>query len=259
MPNFSIIFNNEKPDSSNISKQISDIITKNGSNCTIGTVTPDCDFIISVGGDGTLLSTARAYAPRNIPILGVNTGRLGFMTGLENDELPHLIDIIHGDYETSNRIMLVTDFLEGSDSRALNDIVISRTLPRIMHIKVFLDDELLKEYSADGVIISTPTGSTAYSLSAGGPLIDPTLDVIAITPICAHSLNSRSIIVPSHRGIKISIDQPEQHKAYVAVDGQVFAPINNDKPISIHKSSYSAKIISTKKSWFYSTLREKIT
>lgn len=170
----------------------------------------DLDFIISLGGDGTLLGTAREIAKYGIPILGVNIGNLGFLTEVESSEFEYAINRIKNkQYRIEERMMLNCSVKRGEKEKSflcLNDTVLSKgTLARMVNYDIYIDNMFYSSFTADGVIVSTPTGSTAYSLSAGGPIIFPTLKLISITPICPHSLGMRTIVVDSKSKINIYI------------------------------------------------------
>ncbi|MDR1100815.1 MAG: NAD(+)/NADH kinase, partial [Clostridiales bacterium] len=159
----------------------------------------ECDMVIAMGGDGTILSCSREIAALNLPILGLNLGNLGFLAELEREDFDVLESVAGGSYEISERMMLEIA-MNGISQIALNDAVISRgAISRIIKISVFSDDELINSYMADGLIISTPTGSTAYSLSAGGPIVEPSMELMVVTPICPHGTGARSIILPPER------------------------------------------------------------
>ncbi|GHV16258.1 hypothetical protein FACS189425_00200 [Clostridia bacterium] len=223
-----------------------------------GDVPDHAEMIIVLGGDGTILSCARKYASTGIPILGLNLGRLGFLAELEREDLDVLKLVVEGNYDVSKRMMLDVSH-NGQKFTALNDIVVSRgSFSRIMNINIFLDDKFANSYTADGLIISTPTGSTAYSLSAGGPIVEPSMELMIITPICPHDLTSRSIIVPPERSISITIENPEEHEATLTIDGQQMQKICNDTNILINKSAISANLIRSPKHSFYDTLRRKL-
>ncbi|MCL2013555.1 MAG: NAD(+)/NADH kinase [Oscillospiraceae bacterium] len=207
----------------------------------------ECDIIIAIGGDGTIIHAAHHAMTADKPVIGINTGRLGFLAGLEpaqpaqSDCLKALVD---GDYTVTPRMML--NFTHnGKSLNALNDIVISRmSLPKILDITIHCDDRLVGNYRADGIIFSTPTGSTAYALSAGGPIIDPLLDVLAMTPICPHSLLSRSVLFHSEKKLAVSVKCPKGGKIYASLDGGKSIAVEPAEQMIIKKSTQSAKFIS---------------
>jgi len=182
------------------------------------------DLVIVLGGDGTLLNAARHVAPNNIPILGINLGHLGFLVELEKNNLEQFFEkLFFGDYTIDKRMMIEASLVrEGKKIEsfiALNDIVVTRgAFSRLINLKVFVDEQFVDLYSADGIIAATPTGSTAYSLSAGGPIVDPDMNVIVLTPICPHALYSRSIIIPENKVISVHIEKPFSDDAMVTMD-----------------------------------------
>ncbi|NMB34451.1 MAG: NAD(+)/NADH kinase [Clostridium sp.] len=185
-----------------------------------------CDIMVCLGGDGTFLKSARMILKDHKPLLGVNLGRLGFLADIDKDDIDSAIKkLVEGQYRIDQRMMLETSIVRNNEVVArdivLNDVVVSRgAISRIIHLKTCINDMFMDIYPGDGLIISTPTGSTAYSLSAGGPLVEPDVDLIIVTPICPHLLYSRSFITTGDRIIKVSIDEEPEHEAMVTVDGQ---------------------------------------
>ncbi|MBE3579570.1 MAG: NAD(+)/NADH kinase [Caldanaerobacter subterraneus] len=222
------------------------------------------DFLIALGGDGTILNVARLCAPFGTPILAVNLGHLGFLTEIDASELfPSLEKIYKGEYAIEKRMMLeanvVKNDMEVINFRALNDIVITRgAFSRMARIKAYVNDNYVDTYLADGVIVSTPTGSTAYSLSAGGPIVYPTVEVIIITPICPHTLYSRSIVVSPDDVIRLEITE-ENQDLMITTDGQQGYKIDYRDVIYIKKSNEYTNLIKVKNSNFFDLLRDKLT
>lgn len=222
----------------------------------------DFDVIIVLGGDGTILSTARVLCKYDIPILGVNTGHLGFLTEVEMDEVSFAIkSLFNGEYSVENRIMLkctLNDNL-GKNYYALNDVVISKgILARILTYEILIDEKHYMEFTADGVIISTPTGSTAYSLSAGGPIIYPTLKLISITPICPHSLGFRTIVIDSSSNICIIIKK-KYESVFLTLDGQESVKLSDTDKVNVSDSIFQCKLIKLNNYDYFDILRKKIT
>ena len=222
----------------------------------------DTDFIISIGGDGTLLSAAQAVMRSPIPILGINLGSLGFLTSLERDWRTGLSDIIKGHYHIEERMVLNCrlEFPDGSEETlwALNDVVIERAdIFNLLPLEVRVGDELLNRYLSDGLILSTPTGSTAYALSAGGPIIDPSLDAILITPISAHTLSVRPVVLKGDKNIYIKLSTPDS-KASLHIDGKNTREIDFNLRIRIRPSSYRIQLVVTPDNTFYEKLRKKL-
>lgn len=219
------------------------------------------DIIMVLGGDGTLLGTARNYAHKiECPILGINIGNLGFISSIELSELDLALESIsNGKYDIEERIM-IKSLINGQEfdgNRALNDIVIARgTLSRMTKYDVYVNNEKYTSFNGDGIIVSTPVGSTAYSLSAGGPLISPDLNLISIVPICSHNLNSKPLIV--NENSEITIIPAIEEKIYLTIDGQKSLKLKNDDEIKIKKSEVIFKVISFKEKKYFEILRKKI-
>lgn len=200
----------------------------------------NADLIIVFGGDGTILSNAREASVFGTPILGVNMGHLGFMTDVEvNDTFNALEKLINENYTIENRMMLKIDIISTKDKTikntfyCLNEVGISRgTLSKMLTLKIYINNEHFDSYHADGLLISTPTGSTAYSLSAGGPIINPKINAILITPLCPHSLSARSLVVSENEVIETHIIN-SYHDAYVTIDGQIGYSIEPDDAIVV--------------------------
>lgn len=221
------------------------------------------DCMLVLGGDGTLLRSARFLAGYDVPILGVNLGRLGFLTEIEVGEVyVYLEELIKGRYSIEERSMLFARVMRDEkcigESFALNDLVINKgSFARLITLEVFLEKEYISSYSADGIIISTPTGSTAYSLSAGGPLVYPQLDVNIITPICPHSFYSRPIVIPSNQTVKVHV-RAVKADAKLTVDGQCGFQLEDKDQIWINKSDYVTKLIKIKGRSFFEILSQKL-
>lgn len=222
----------------------------------------DTDFIISIGGDGTLLSAAQAVMRAPIPILGINLGSLGFLTSLERDWRVGLSHILKSHYRIEERMVLNCrlEFEDGTEETlwALNDAVIERAdVFNLLALEVRVGDQLLNHYLADGLIISTPTGSTAYALSAGGPIIEPSLDAILITPISPHTLSVRPIVLTGEENIYIKLSNEDAH-AHLHMDGKNTRLIDSSLRIRIRPSSYRIQLVVTPDNTFYEKLRKKL-
>lgn len=220
------------------------------------------DFIISLGGDGTFLRTARMVVEYNIPILGVNIGNLGFLTSVEISNFEYALKCIrNNEYSIEKRKMLQCSLSENDSQHKyllLNDAVIAKgTLARMIEFDIYVDNCFYTSYTADGVIVSTPTGSTAYSLSAGGPIIYPTLELITITPICPHYLGMRTVVFDGSSKIKILIKKRHE-SIFLTVDGQESVELNNSQSIFIQSSNYDCNIIKLKGYDYFKVLRKKI-
>jgi NAD+ kinase len=220
------------------------------------------DVILSLGGDGTLIGAARNAAVYGKPIMGINLGHLGFLSELEKDDLSGLNSLISGNYTVDERMMLncrVTD-IDGNEYEfdCLNDIIISRgSYPRMIDFELKVGNETVEKYMADGMIVSTSTGSTAYSLSAGGPIVEPNVELIITTPICPHSFKNKSIIFGSDRELEVVINKKYNKKAFVSADGQTSVEIDGN--VYIKKSDYVTRLLRISNKGFYSILKDKLT
>jgi len=221
------------------------------------------DLIMVLGGDGTLISVARQVGDLRIPILGINLGSLGFLTEVTLDELyPVLEEVIHGQYSVSQRIMLEAKVLrEGKPAgrfRVLNDVVINKgTLARIIDMKAFVNDDYLTTFRADGLIISTPTGSTAYNLAAGGPIVYPGLQCLVVSPICPHMLTNRPIIVSDNATVRIEVRSHDEEVMFTA-DGQVGMPLRGGDVVEIRKSPSCTLLVKSPTKNYFEVLRTKL-
>ena len=220
------------------------------------------DFILALGGDGTILSLARAVAQRNTPILGVHLGKLGFLSEVTIDKMfKRLNQVISGEYQVQKRMVLkglVKCHEEDKVFYALNDLVVDRgASSRLLSYLLKSNDHMVAKYQADGLIISTPTGSTAYSLSAGGPVVDPTVSSIIVSPICPHSLTFRPIVLSGDSRLSIEFSNKED-QASLAVDGQITELLDCNSKIIVEKGEYSIHLITFLDSSYFKTLRVKM-
>lgn len=222
------------------------------------------DIITCLGGDGTFLSVARKIYRRDVPILGINLGNLGFLAEVDRNEMNTAVArILQGDYTVENRMTLETVITRGETvigmDVALNDIVVSRgALSRILHIKTYINNVFVDSFPGDGLIVASPTGSTAYSLSAGGPIVEPDIDLMIVTPICPHILYSRSFITAGDRTVKAFVDEKYEHTAMVTVDGQEGYEVRGGDIIEVRKAPYSVKLVKLGTRNFFNILRSKI-
>ena len=227
-------------------------------------VLSNSELVISLGGDGTFLKVARQALDKDMPLLGINLGSLGFLTEIDKNEITTAVGhIIKDEFEIENRMMLEATIMRNGNviakDTALNDIVISRgAISRILHLKMYMNNAFADTFPGDGLIISSPTGSTGYSLSAGGPIVEPDIDLIIVTPICPHILYSRSFITSGSGNIKVVVDEDYFHTAMVTVDGQEGYEIIGGDNIYIKKSDYLVKIIRISPRNFFNVLRTKI-
>lgn len=223
---------------------------------------PNAEMLICFGGDGTILHTAKAAARKGLPILGVNIGTMGFMAELETSELDMLARVATGDYTVDSRMMLDVTIQRDRDiiyhDICLNDVAITKgTVARIVHLEVKCDDVSAMECGGDGIIIATPTGSTAYSLSAGGPIVEPDARNIIITPVCAHDMISRSMVVSDKRKLTVQMIQNVRRNAYLSVDGGKAIRMNMGDTAIIKKSNLETKLVRLNERSFYEVLNTK--
>lgn len=223
----------------------------------------DIDLLVVLGGDGTLLGIARSLNESfNAPVLGINIGNLGFLSSMDISDIDNALKkLSEGKYKVVNRMMLNCK-VESNEAReelkALNDVVLARgTLSRMVKFTIFVDDKIYSTFKGDGLIIATPTGSTAYSFSAGGPFIYPDLELITITPICPHTKSMQTIVLKGDSIIKIYADH-EEEKTYLTVDGQKAIKVNHETSISISKNEKSVKLLLFDDYDYFKVLRNKI-
>jgi NAD+ kinase len=221
------------------------------------------ELLIVLGGDGTLLAAARQFAEREVPILAVNLGGMGFLTSVTLDEAFPLLEIVFaGKHRLSPRMMLHAELLRGGkvarQQLALNDAVVARAaMSRILDFDVFVDGGFLARYRADGLIVSTPTGSTAYSLAAGGPILVPVLQAFLLTPICPHMLTNRPLVLPDTVKIELDFSALEE-PAYLTLDGQVGVELQRADRITITKSASRVMLVRPQEKTFFKVLRSKL-
>jgi NAD+ kinase len=223
------------------------------------TAPTDIHLMISMGGDGAILKRTHQYHGIQAPILGINLGHLGFMADIPLSEIEEsLTDLINGEYTIQNRLILEGETTQGEKSYAINDIVIHRGHnPSLIELSIHVDDLYLNTFQADGLIISTPNGSTAYSLAAGGPILVPSLEAIVITPISPHTISNRPIVLSSTQ--KIEVKYLSHHKPVeVVTDGVDHSMLKTHETVRIHRSLKNFKLINLTKKDFFSTLRTKL-
>ncbi len=222
-----------------------------------------CDIMIAIGGDGTIIHAAHFAAEHDKPILGINAGRLGFLAGLEKEELSLLENLFTGKFTTDKRMMLKVRRYEGdelvSEHYCLNDCTIGRGVSlRLCEIVAKCDGRKINDYFADGLIVATPTGSTAYSLSAGGPVVDTAIESLILTPICTHSLFSRSMIFKPDSKISVSVKNPEVCLPIYSCDGEIGITMTQNTRIEIEKAQRCTKIIRIKSDAFTDIFSQKL-
>ncbi len=221
-----------------------------------------CDVAITVGGDGTIIHAAKYAAPCKKPIIGVNVGRLGFAADVEADEIGQLTRLLSGDYYSEMRMLLDIAVVKNNKSKhylAVNDAVMAHgQLSKIVDFQLSLDDEIISKYRADGLLFSTPTGSTAYSLSAGGPILAPQMECILMTPVCPHSLFSRSVLFDGKSELSVMVKIPLGCSCVLTIDGEENINICDSDKVIIRKSSQRLELLSIHKRNFYKRLNEKL-
>lgn len=236
--------------------------------CAIETVAGEelagrVDLIIVLGGDGTMIATARMLGDREVPVLGINYGSLGYLAEFRMEEMfPALEGILEGNYKIDSRVMLSAElFRNGKQmmhTRVLNDVVINKSaLARIIEIEASLNNQFVNSFRADGLIVSTPTGSTAYNLSAGGPVIYPSMNAVVITPICPFTLSNRPIVVPDDAVIELRLKTPQEDVA-LTLDGQVGFPLEVEDRILIKKSLTAFHLVQPMNRNYFDVLRDKL-
>jgi NAD+ kinase len=222
-----------------------------------------CGLVVVLGGDGTLLSAARAIGRREIPLFAVNLGGLGFLTAITIDELyPELERAFRGEHRIAKRKLLNVEVTrQGAPAgafEALNDAVLAKhELARMIDLEAFVDEQFVCAYKADGLIVSTPTGSTAYSLSAGGPIVFPSVPAICLTPICPHTLTNRPVLVPETSLIRVVSRSPGE-SVYLTIDGQVGLSIREGDEVKCRSSDYALRLVRPPRMKFFDVLRAKL-
>ena len=223
-----------------------------------------CDLIVVVGGDGSLLKAARAIADNNIPIIGINRGQLGFLADINPHELEQtLTPILNGEYYEEQRTLLCAQIVQNkqltSMHLALNDVVLHHgDIARLIEFEIYINDQFVVDHRADGLITSTPTGSTAYSLSGGGPIVYPTLDVITLMPMFPHTLSARPIVVHKNSKIRLVITPSNRIDAKISCDGQTHLSLTANDEVHIQAHNNSLRLLHPKSYNYFAVLREKL-
>ena len=222
-------------------------------------VSGSADLYIILGGDGSIMRASHNAAKQGIPILSINLGRMGYMAELEKDEL-HLVDsYFSGNYHIEERMMLSVITPDGNEHIALNDAVLSNgSVAKMVSFSLYSNGQYLSRYNADGIIISTPTGSTAYSMSAGGPVVDPSVECLIATPVCPHSLNSRPVIFSGRTELEIKNETDRDIPMYITVDGGDNLEICYGESVTIKRSDITTKLVRIKDECFYRILGKKM-
>lgn len=274
MEHFLIVTNDGKDADGRVTAKVRQLLTDAGKTCVLCEKDGDkkiirekipekIDCAVVIGGDGSLIEVARFLHGRNIPVLGINMGTLGYLTEVEVNHIEDAFaQILEGDYTLEDQMMLEGTLQDGRKDISLNDIVVSRkTEIRLIHFRIYVNGELLNTYEADGVIISTPTGSTAYNLSAGGPIVEPTASMIVITPICPHALNTSSIVLSAEDEIVIEIAEGRHdavEEAMVAFDGADTLPLVTGDRVTIRRAGASTRLMRLSRISFLEMLRRKM-
>ena len=236
--------------------------------CAVEQVEPDqiatnADLILVLGGDGTMIAAARLMGDAEVPVLGINYGGLGYLAEFRIEELYSALEsILEGRYRLDPRVMLDVELVRGDESvtrnRVLNDVVINKSaLARIIEIEAYLNQQFVNSFRADGLIVSTPTGSTAYNLSAGGPVIFPSMNAVVITPICPFTLSNRPIVVPDGAEIVLHLKTDHEDVA-LTLDGQVGFPLKVEDRVTIQKSETTFNLVQPANRNYFDVLRDKL-
>ncbi len=274
MDRFYIVTNDGKDPDYTVTNQVNQLLLKAGKTTYLcekdekkriirETIPSDIDCVIVIGGDGSLIEAARVFHAKEIPILGINMGTLGYLTEVEIGDIDEALSkLVRGEYTLESRMMIEGAFADGGQDVALNDIVVSRKgVLRVLHFKLYVNGELLNSYEADGIIISTPTGSTAYNLSAGGPIVEPTASMIVITPICSHALNTSSIVLSAEDELVVEIGRGRNgtvEEVFTTFDGADTVSMKTGERVTIRTSKADTKIVKLSNISFLEILRRKM-
>ena len=267
MNHFFVITNKNKDASLETTQRIQKFLENKGKTCTWGRdgkdIPPNTECVLVLGGDGTLIRAARELRALDIPILGINLGTLGYLTEVEVHNIEKALEqLLEQEPEIEERMMIQGILNQELEDIALNDIVITRSgCLRVINVNIYVNGELLNSYKSDGVIISTPTGSTGYNLSAGGPIVQPTASMIVITPICSHALNTSSVVLSAEDEIEVEIGKRrdgEIEEASLSFDGDRNIMVKTGDRIIIQKAKETTKLFKLSKVSFLETLRKKM-
>ncbi len=238
-------------------------LIKNIEFTSIENIPENCDIIICIGGDGTVIHSAKYSLKHQIPILSINVGRLGFLASIESDQIEDISSIFSGKYTVEDRMTLDIEYNNIgylNKYTVINDIVLSRgSLSRIIDIDLLCIEKLVGNFRGDGIIFSTPTGSTAYSLSAGGPIVDNSLDCIMVTPICPHSLFSKTIMFSDDKTLHIKAKLKDDMTSYLTLDGDIVLPFTNNSSVNIKRGKNSFSLININNSSFFEVINNKFS
>jgi NAD+ kinase len=246
-----------------IDKETGSIVERNERSLSRNEMPGRVDLLIVLGGDGTLLATARALNRKPVPILAVNLGGLGFLTVITREELYATLEMALGDnLQTEKRVQIEGELVRAdeviSSFLALNDVVLNKgAIARILDFDVLVDGRFISTYKSDGLIVSTPTGSTAYSLAAGGPIVAPSVEAFIVTPICAHTLTNRPLVLPDAAQIEVVV-KSQREAAYLTVDGQVGLAAHSEDIVRLRKAASCVEIVQPPSKDYFEILRQKL-
>lgn len=279
MKHFYLIVNKEKENAEKGAEMIAEYLSRQGCEClwdqepldtseyryTDGRKVPqETECVIVLGGDGTLIQASRDLAGRNLPLFGVNMGHLGYLTQIccERDILTAMDDLLADRYRLEHRMMLqgrvISDGRTVAEDIALNDIILGRMGLHTLKYDLYVNGEFFNEYTADGMIMATPTGSTAYNLSAGGPIAAPESDLIIMTPICPHTLNSRSIVLSSENRIMLKVTGGEDREQFLSFDGDTVVKLRRGDRIEVERSEITTTLVQLSQVSFLENIRKKM-
>ncbi len=279
MKHFYLIVNKEKENAEKGAEMIAEYLSRQGCECLWDQEPPDTseyrytdgrkvpqetECVIVLGGDGTLIQASRDLAGRNLPLFGVNMGHLGYLTQIccERDILTAMDDLLADRYRLEHRMMLqgrvISDGRTVAEDIALNDIILGRMGLHTLKYDLYVNGEFFNEYTADGMIIATPTGSTAYNLSAGGPIAAPESDLIIMTPICPHTLNSRSIVLSSENRIMLKVTGGEDREQFLSFDGDTVVKLRRGDRIEVERSEITTTLVQLSQVSFLENIRKKM-
>ena len=279
MKHFYLIVNKEKENAEKGAEMIAEYLSRQGCECLWDQEPPDTseyrytdgrkvpqetECVIVLGGDGTLIQASRDLAGRNLPLFGVNMGHLGYLTQIccERDILTAMDDLLADRYRLEHRMMLqgrvISDGRTVAEDIALNDIILGRMGLHTLKYDLYVNGEFFNEYTADGMIMATPTGSTAYNLSAGGPIAAPEYDLIIMTPICPHTLNSRSIVLSSENRIMLKVTGGEDREQFLSFDGDTVVKLRRGDRIEVERSEITTTLVQLSQVSFLENIRKKM-
>lgn len=277
MKKIGLLINQDKNSAIEVAQKITAILSDGGAEVLTSRACPlmnttvldtardvilSCDIAVTVGGDGTIIHNAKFAALYDKPLLGVNLGRIGFVANIEPDELDELSRLLTGDYRIQRRMLLEVTKTRSDDSvtyTAVNEAVIHRdSLSSMVDIAVEDGYERIVNYRADGMLFATPTGSTAYSFSAGGPVIEPDMRCILLTPVCPHALSSRQVVFGENAVLTARVQKHSDLKCYMTVDGQDYVPVSSEDTVTVKRSPLELQLIILKEKNFYTLLNEKL-